>query len=104
MNVERPEIPRRLPRWLSVDAAAAYVGLSQRTFEAEVAFGTFPQPFKLGRTRRRLWDVRALDATMDRASGLSNASDDLEARARAWEAHKQDREARKAAMRASWRK
>jgi hypothetical protein len=54
------------PRLLSREAAARYVGLSSGAFAAEVAAGTFPPPFLLKRTRRRLWDVRALDAALDR--------------------------------------
>ena len=93
-----------LPRLLSVQAAAHYVSLSQRTFEAEVRAGTFPPPFPLKRTRRLLWDVKALDAAIDRLSGLGE-SDDREARRQAWEyARGEGREARIAAMRASWRK
>jgi hypothetical protein len=55
------------PRLLSREAAARYVGLSSGAFVAEVAAGTFPAPFLLKRTRRHLWDVRALDAAMDSA-------------------------------------
>jgi hypothetical protein len=55
------------PRLLSREAAARYVGLSPGAFAAEVEAGTFPAPFLLKMTRRRLWDVRALDAAVDRA-------------------------------------
>jgi hypothetical protein len=57
------------PRLLSREAAARYVGLSTGAFAAEVAAGTFPEPFLLKRTRRHLWDVRALDAALDRKGG-----------------------------------
>jgi hypothetical protein len=73
------------PRLLDRIHAAAYVGLSPNTFDAEVAAGTFSGPFPLTRTRRRLWDVRALDADMDRAMGLTGKVDDRAARKAAWQ-------------------
>jgi predicted DNA-binding transcriptional regulator AlpA len=79
------------PRLLDRKAAAAYVGLSSTTFDVEVAAGTFPQPFPLAHTRRRLWDVRALDAAMDRASGIQTKADDWEARKRAWQEGRESR-------------
>jgi hypothetical protein len=57
------------PRPLSREAAAPYVGLSTGAFTAEVAAGTLPEPFLLRRTHRHLWDVRALDAVLDRKDG-----------------------------------
>lgn len=53
------------PRLLSREQAAAYVGLSPETFLAEVAAGTFPRPFPLKRTRRRLWDRAEIDRALD---------------------------------------
>lgn len=79
-------------RLLAIEDAAAYVGLSPNTFMAEVRAGTFPGPFPLTRTRRRLWDVKALDAAMDRAMGAKVRDDDWEASKRAW----QERRARRA--------
>jgi hypothetical protein len=80
------------PRLLSREAAARYVGLSPGAFAAEVAAGTFPAPFVLKRTRRRLWDVRALDAALDTAV-RSGTNDDGEARKQAWKAARQKRQA-----------
>jgi predicted DNA-binding transcriptional regulator AlpA len=71
---------RMMPRLLSRKEAALYVGLSPGAFDVEVAVGTFPSPFLLKRTRRRLWDIRALDATMDKAAGLSGANNVRQAR------------------------
>jgi predicted DNA-binding transcriptional regulator AlpA len=81
------------PRLLSRKEAALYVGLSPGAFDAEVAAGTFPTAFQLKRTRRLLWDIRALDATMDKAAGLSGAANDIDARDRVWEARRQKRKA-----------
>jgi predicted DNA-binding transcriptional regulator AlpA len=75
-------------RLLDRDAAAAYVGLSPNAFDQEVKAGTFPAPFPLTRIRRRLWDVRALDAALDRAMGIASKIDDRAARKAAW---RQDR-------------
>ena len=63
------------PRGLSLDLAAAYVGLSPACFLAEVAAGRYPQPSRHGRTgsrkaQRRVWDREALDRAMSRLSGL----------------------------------
>lgn len=60
-------------RLLTLEEAAAYVGLSANTFMQEVRAGTFPGPFPLTETRRRLWDVRALDAAIDRAAPAQDA-------------------------------
>lgn len=73
------------PRLVSREIAARYVGLSPNSFEAEVAAGTFPGPLPLGQTRRRLWDLRALDAAIDRAMGLkTDRRADMDARKAAW--------------------
>ena len=57
-----PTLP---PRLISRDAAAAYVGVSPNTFDKMVADGLMPNPRRL--TERRLaWDVRQLDAAIDR--------------------------------------
>jgi predicted DNA-binding transcriptional regulator AlpA len=76
------------PRLLSRDEAATYVGLSPNAFDAEVAAGTFPAPFKLNRIRRLLWDVRALDAAMDRALTTEVSADDWKARKEQWRRRK----------------
>jgi predicted DNA-binding transcriptional regulator AlpA len=61
------------PRLVDVDVAAAYVGLSAGAFQAAVAAGRYPQPLSDG--RRKLWDLRAIDAAIDRRSGLTPLSD-----------------------------
>lgn len=48
--------------------AAAYVGCATvRTFEAQITRGVFPHSMP----GTRVWDRNALDAAMDRLSGLS---------------------------------
>lgn len=76
--------PLLQPRLVSREDAAAYVGLSPTAFDAEVAAGTFPGPFPLNKIRRRLWDVRALDAAMNRAMTIEVAIDDRETRKARW--------------------
>jgi predicted DNA-binding transcriptional regulator AlpA len=76
------------PRLLDREDAANYVGLSPNAFDQEVRAGTFPAPFPLTKIRRRLWDVRALDAALDRAAGLGSKANDREARKAAWRARK----------------
>jgi len=80
---QRPGV--RAPRLVPLEEAACYVGHSDDSFEAEVASGTFPQPFPFAKSRRRAWDVKALEAALDRAAGLQGASDDSEERKRAWQ-------------------
>ncbi|MGE0700896.1 MAG: helix-turn-helix transcriptional regulator [Hyphomicrobiaceae bacterium] len=63
-------------RGLSLDEAAAYVGLSRHTFEKEVAAGRFPPALSLGTCDRHIWDRRALDAALDRLAGLPSAGHD----------------------------
>lgn len=60
-DIETPYTPRLLSR----EQAAAYVGLSPEAFLKEVVLGTFPHPFPLKRTKRRLWDKAELDRVMD---------------------------------------
>lgn len=85
---KRPsETPAHPPRLIHRDQAAAYVGLSPNAFDSEVAAGTFPKPFPLRRTRRLLWDVKALDVAIEAAS----AEVDRERRKREWEAVKAQR-------------
>jgi predicted DNA-binding transcriptional regulator AlpA len=71
------------PRLLSREEAAHYVGLSPNAFEQEVAAGTFPKAYPLAAVRRRLWDIRAIDAALDHL--LGPRSNDWEARKRAWQ-------------------
>lgn len=60
-----PNLP---PRGLTKGQAAAYLGFATvRAFVAQIARGVFP-PAMPG---TRVWDRNALDAAMDRLSGLS---------------------------------
>lgn len=88
MNAIPPQSASVAPRLLSQEEAAAYVGLSPNAFWQEVEAGTFPHPFPLTKTRRRLWDVRALDAALDRAMGMASKQNDREARKAAWRQRK----------------
>lgn len=64
-----------VPRFLSREEAAAYVGVSINTFDQEVSRGLWPRPLARGLKGRRLtWDRMALDAAADVASGLRAAS------------------------------
>ena len=57
--------PTLAPRLICRDAAAAYVGVSPNTFDKMIADGLMPSPRRL--TERRLaWDMRQLDAAIDR--------------------------------------
>ncbi len=56
-----PTLP---PRLIGREAAAAYLSLSPSKFDEMVDDGRMPQPRLLG-SRRRAWDVHALDAAID---------------------------------------
>lgn len=61
-SVLPPTLP---PRLIAREAAAAYVNVSPVTFDEMVAEGQMPAPrWLVG--RRRAWDVRELDAAVDR--------------------------------------
>lgn len=60
------------PGGLSLIEAAAYVGLSGRTFSRQVAAGSAPVPLRLS-CRRRLWSKAGLDAWL---AGHSDAKED----------------------------
>lgn len=84
------ESPRWLPatRFLSRTQAAAYLGVSARTFDAEVASGMWPSAMRRGGKSTALtWDRHLLDRAADRLSGLvesgtqDRALDAAEARA-----------------------
>jgi predicted DNA-binding transcriptional regulator AlpA len=79
------------PRLLSRDAAAEYCGLSPNAFEQEVAAGTFPEPFKLAKVRRQLWDMRALDAAIDKKMTVEIHVNDWNARKQGWRVRNQNR-------------
>lgn len=66
MMVRQVALPPTLaPRLISREAAAAYVCVSPNTFDEMVDDGRMPRPRLLG-GRRRAWDVRALDAAIER--------------------------------------
>ena len=48
------------PATLQLEEAAAYVGMSKRTFLREVQAGNMPKPLEL-RGRRKLFSIAALD-------------------------------------------
>ncbi|MBB4316117.1 hypothetical protein [Roseospira marina] len=54
-----------LPRRMTRELAAYYVGVSPPTFDSRVKDGTYPKPHADGR-----YDRRALDLAVDRQSGL----------------------------------
>jgi excisionase family DNA binding protein len=54
-------------RCISAIEAAAYLGISRRTFERAVENGGLPKGIRLGK-RRIVWDRHALDAHLDRLS------------------------------------
>lgn len=60
------------PRLVDAHIAAAYVGLSVGAFLAAVDAGRYPKPLADG--RRKLWDLKAIDAAIDRRSGLLSDS------------------------------
>ena len=67
-----PKTPRNwpaaaLPRRLTREWAAYYCGLSPNTFDRRVAEGVFPGPGDDGK-----YDLRLLDAAIDRKSGLTD--------------------------------
>jgi predicted DNA-binding transcriptional regulator AlpA len=64
--------PGLIPRFLTREQAAAYLGVGVTTFDHEVAKGMWPRPMRRGaRAARVTWDRMALDAVADRAAGLS---------------------------------
>lgn len=61
--------PGVAPRGLTPDQAAAYIGLSKREFDALVRQGVYPGPLPGG-----IYDRAAIDAALDRLSGLAKPS------------------------------
>lgn len=75
MTEARRQLPVGMtPRLLSRDQAAAYCGVSPNHFEDEVA----PKVPALQIGRRNLWDRKAIDAWLDRRSGLGDALKPIE--------------------------
>lgn len=62
-----------LPRRMTRDLAAYYVGVSPTTFDLRVRDGIYPGPHADGR-----YDRRALDLAVDRQSGLAPANRDTD--------------------------
>lgn len=60
------------PRLLGVLHAAAFLGISARTFEKLWRGNELLQPHRFG--RRLLWDVKVLERYVDRLSGLDEYS------------------------------
>lgn len=58
-----------VPRLLSAPLAAAYIGISPRSFDKLWRTGGMPQPLRIG--RRQLWDGKILDAFIDHISGIT---------------------------------
>lgn len=59
------------PRYLTRAQAAAYLGVSRRTFDLEVRSGVWPGPLRRGpKGGLRTWDRAALDAAADALSSL----------------------------------
>lgn len=67
-----PTLP---PRLIGREAAAAYVSLSATAFDDMVAAGKMPPPIFLT-GRRRAWDVRELDAAVDRLPRIGDSPDE----------------------------
>lgn len=81
MTAKRADIETPFtPRLLSREQAAAYVGLSPEAFLKEVVLGTFPHPFPLRRTKRRLWDKAELDRVLDARLSVEGDWDEREKR------------------------
>ena len=77
------------PRCFTREQASAYCGLTPEGFAVWQARGIVPGP--IGGTKR--WDRRALDAALDRHSGLRNAEEPEDA----FDTWKRNKDARKAA-------
>jgi hypothetical protein len=66
--------PDSLPSWprlLTLDLAAAYVGMSPNAFEMDVP-AVWPAP--VPGMRRKVWDRAEIDATLDRIRGIAAQS------------------------------
>jgi hypothetical protein len=78
------------PRLVSKKQAAAYCGACTATFGKWVLAGVMPAPVSI----TRMWDRVAIDAALDRASGIG-----AEAPADSFDTWKRGRDARKSAGR-----
>ncbi|HEV2674093.1 MAG TPA: hypothetical protein VGV37_06085 [Aliidongia sp.] len=67
------------PRFLGRDMAAAFVGVSPNTFDAEVSKGKWPPGIPRGERGGKLtWDRRALEMIADAELGIAEGADDYE--------------------------
>lgn len=66
--------PTLAPRLIGREAAAAYVSVSPTKFDEMIKDGRMPPARMLG-GRRRAWDVRELDAAVDRLPIAGEDSD-----------------------------
>lgn len=69
------------PRLLTREQAATYCGYSRSGFSRLVAIGALPGPIP-GLSR---WDKRAIDAKLDKISGLDNDNDNVPMTWERWE-------------------
>lgn len=60
------------PRLLGADQAAYYCGVSRNTFLNRVTIGAYPKGVKDGHLTH--WDIRQLDAAIDKRFGVSSES------------------------------
>jgi predicted DNA-binding transcriptional regulator AlpA len=67
--------PTLAPRLINLEAAAAYVCVSPNTFKQMVDDGRMPKPRRLS-DHRNAWDVRELDAAVDRLPADTAGSGD----------------------------
>jgi len=63
-----------MKRCLDRKAAAAYVDLSPNAFDKAVQLGELPEPIAFVGIKRHLWDIKAIDAVIDRKSGVGGSS------------------------------
>jgi len=69
-------LPHNIPkRGLNRLETAEYVGLSPNSFDAAVSGGLFPAPLCIG--RRKVWDRRAMDLTLDRLAGIVHVEQEM---------------------------
>jgi predicted DNA-binding transcriptional regulator AlpA len=77
-----------LPDWpalLGAEQAAAYCGISRRSFESLVKSGSLPKAVKLP-LRRKLWHRASLDSVLGKGG-----ADDWQSREAAWRKRHEDR-------------
>lgn len=67
--IDVPKVLPFVPRMLSADLAALYMGVSRSKFLARVGQHTYPAPTRDG--GNTLWDLRVLDRYLDKRSGLA---------------------------------